>query len=457
VTPALTPPTCSNTCDGSIVLTSTGGNGTFTYVWNPAPPLGQGTATASGLCAGTWGVTVSSGGCDTTLSFVLQAPPPIIASVSPVPPTCNGVCDGGATVTVSGGVAPFSFVWTPAPGTGQGTPSVNGLCAGTYGVLVTDANGCDTTLTFQLIEPPALVVDIVVVPSGCGGVCNGTATASVTGGTAPYTYLWAPGTITGQGTPVASDLCAGSYTLTVTDAAGCSVVSSFTVSTPAGIDATGTVTNATCASTCNGAIDVVTTGGLPPYLFTWSPAPPSGQGTPNVSGLCPGVWTLQITDAAVCDTVLVFTVGSPSAIIPNDTFTNETCNGPCDGTATVAPTGGTAPYSYLWTPAPPIGQGTPAASGLCPGAWSVTITDGAGCDTTVVFNILGEQAVQAVVSATDGPCANTCGGSATVLASGGLAPYTYLWSPVPPVGQGTNTVSGLCIGAWQVTVTDVNG
>jgi gliding motility-associated-like protein len=457
VTPALTPPTCSNTCDGSIVLTSTGGNGTFTYVWNPAPPLGQGTATASGLCAGTWGVTVSSGGCDTTLSFVLQAPPPIIASVSPVPPTCNGVCDGGATVTVSGGVAPFSFVWTPAPGTGQGTPSVNGLCAGTYGVLVTDANGCDTTLTFQLIEPPALVVDIVVVPSGCGGVCNGTATASVTGGTAPYTYLWAPGTITGQGTPVASDLCAGSYTLTVTDAAGCSVVSTFTVSTPAGIDATGTVTNATCASTCNGAIDVVTTGGLPPYLFTWSPAPPSGQGTPNVSGLCPGVWTLQITDAAVCDTVLVFTVGSPSAIIPNDTFTNETCNGPCDGTATVAPTGGTAPYSYLWTPAPPIGQGTPAASGLCPGAWSVTITDGAGCDTTVVFNILGEQAVQAVVSATDGPCANTCGGSATVLASGGLAPYTYLWSPVPPVGQGTNAVSGLCIGAWQVTVTDVNG
>ncbi len=457
VTAVTTAPTCSNTCDGSIALTATGGNGTFTYAWNPAPPVGQGTATASGLCAGTWGVTVSSGGCDTTLTFILQGPPPINASLTTVPPTCNGACDGTATITVAGGVAPYAYVWTPAPGAGQGTPSATGLCAGAYSVLVSDANGCDTTLTFQLIEPPAVLVDIVVVPSGCGGACDGTATATVTGGSAPYTYLWAPGAITGQGTPVATDLCAGSYTLTVTDAFGCSVVTPFTVSTPAGIVANGTVSDATCANSCDGSISVVTSGGLAPYVFTWSPAPPIGQGTPDISGLCPGNWTLQITDAAACDTVLVFAVTAPPAIVPTETFTNETCNGPCDGTASVAPTGGTAPYNYLWTPAPPVGQGTPSASGLCPGVWSVTISDATGCDTTVVFNILGVQPVQAVVTATDGPCANTCGGSASVVASGGLAPYTYLWSPAPDVGQGTDAVSGLCIGAWQVTVTDVNG
>jgi gliding motility-associated-like protein len=453
----VTDATCSNTCDGAIALTASGGNGAFTYTWTPEPGSGQGTANAGGLCPGNWQVVVSSGGCDTTLTFVVNAPPPIQATLTTVPPSCNGECDGTASVAVSGGVAPYSFVWTPAPDAGQGTPDVTGLCAGAYSVLIADANGCDTTITFQLLEPPPIVVDLVTQPAGCGGQCIGSATATVSGGVGPYTFAWSPEPGGGQGTPNATGLCSGAYTLTVTDANGCEVIVPFTISAPAGIDAQGTVTDASCSGACDGAVQVTATGGVAPYAFVWSPEPGSGQGTPNAGGLCAGTWTLQITDAAFCDTILQFTINEPAPIIPNGTSTNETCNGPCDGTASVNPSGGLAPYSFVWTPAPPNGQGTPSVTGLCAGAWSVTITDAAGCDTTVVFDILEQQPVDAVLTVVDGICANTCEGSASVVPSGGLAPYTFNWTPAPPVGQGTASVSGLCIGAWAVTVTDAAG
>ena len=449
--------TCAGDCNGSIDLVVSGGNGVFTYVWTPAPSAGQGTGSVSGLCPGPWDVTITSGACDTTLSFIITAPPPIDASLVPTDPTCAGVCDGSATATVSGGTLPYIYLWAPAPITGQGTPNATALCPGNYTLTVTDAVGCDTLIAFTINEPVPIVVSIQTTPASCGGACDGTATASPLGGTGPYTYLWAPGNPVGQGTPSVSGLCPGAYTLTVTDSLGCPAVVPFAISTPSGIDAVPTVDHASCSDICDGSIDVVTTGGLPPYVFLWTPPPPIGQGTPNASGLCAGVWSLQITDAALCDTVILVTILSPPAIVPNGTSTNETCNGPCDGTASVAPTGGQAPFTYTWTPPPPNGQGTPNATELCPGSWSVLIVDALGCDTTIVLDVMPKNPVVDGLVWTDSPCANECGGTAEVFPTGGTPPYTYLWSPNPPVGQGTSMVSGLCIGLWEIRVFDVNG
>lgn len=453
----VTDATCADACDGSITVAPTGGTGTYTYVWSPVPGTGQGTATAGGLCAGNWQVTITSGACDTTLIFQVNEPPPLDVAIVTTPPTCSGDCDGTASVTASGGTPGYTYLWAPAPGAGQGTADATGLCAGNYTVTVTDAAGCDTIVAFTLVAPLPLQVDLVTTLASCGGACDGTASATVSGGTAPYTYAWAPDPITGQGTPNVTDLCPGAYSLTVTDAAGCDTTLLFTISTPSGIVAVPTITDASCGGTCDGTIGLVTTGGVPPFTYLWTPAPPVGQGTPNVSGLCAGVWTVQITDAAACDTVLLLVVNEPAPIVPNESSTNETCNGPCDGTASVAPTGGVAPYTFVWAPVPPSGQGTPNATGLCAGTWAVTITDAAGCDTTVTFLILGQQAFDVALTTVDGSCADECGGSASVTPSGGVEPYTFLWTPAPPVGQGTNAASGLCIGNWQVTVTDALG
>ncbi len=455
-TGVVTDATCAGDCDGAVVLTVSGGNGTYTYAWVPAPPVGQGTASISALCAGTWDVTITSGGCDTTLSFVVNEPPPISASVAITDPTCAGACDGTATVTATGGTAPLTYLWAPNV-SGQGTPNATDLCPGNYTVTVSDAAGCDTTLAFTILDPLPISVSIQTTPASCGGGCDGTATATVTGGTAPYTYDWQTPPGGGQGTPNATGYCPGAYTLTVTDAGGCSVVVPFAISTPSGIDATGVLTNASCVNVCDGSIAVTTNGGLPPYTFLWTPEPGSGQGTPNAGGLCAGNWSVQITDAAQCDTVLLFELAAPPAIIPNEFHTDENCFGPCNGTAGVNPTGGVAPFTYVWSPAPPVGQGTPSASSLCPGTWSLTIGDAAGCDTTVVFEILPKVPVTDNLVWTDSPCPNTCQGTATVSPTGGTPPYTIVWTPAPPVGQGTTSVSGLCLGVWQVRVTDALG
>ena len=453
----ITDASCAGTCDGTIAVTATGGNGTYTYAWSPAPPVGQGTATASGLCAGLWSVTITSGGCDSTFTFEILEPLPLQVDLLTTDVGCAGTCDGTATATVAGGTPGYTFTWSPAPGLGQGTPVAGGLCPGAYTLTVADALGCDTVIAFTILDAQPIPFDLVVTEAGCDSLCAGTAIVTVTGGTGPFTYLWGPGIIQGQGTPAATALCTGFYTLTIADALGCDTTVQFFIASPSDIEVVPTVTDESCAGACDGAISVVASAGVPPYAYLWTPEPPVGQGTPAVSGLCPGVWTLRIVDAVACDTLIQFTVNGPPPIVPNASFTNESCNGPCDGTATVAPTGGVGPFSFQWTPVPPSGQGLPAATGLCPGTWNVLITDASGCDTTVTFIILPQQAITVDLVVVDPLCAGVCDGTATVTPSGGVEPYTFLWSPAPPSGQGTATVEGLCPGNWQVLIADAAG
>lgn len=446
--------TCHGACDGSIVLSPGGGNGSFTYVWTPAS-LGTG-ASATGLCAGSYQVVVTSGACDTTITFTIAQPPPIDVSLTSTDATCVDACDG--TATLAGSLAGHAFNWQPAPGAGQGTASASGLCPGTYAVTVTDAAGCDTVIGFTILMPAPLVPVLVTTNASCGVACDGTAAVTISGGSGSgYGFVWSPAPGTGQGTATAGQLCPGNYSVTITDGAGCDTTVQFTITRPPAIVPTATVTPASCAGGCDGSIAANATGGMGAYTWTWSPQPGTGQGTASVGGLCPGVWSVTVADQAGCDTTVSFTVGAPAAIDPHGTFTHETCNGPCDGTATVAPTGGAGGYTYLWSPAPPVGAGTASVSGLCAGDWCVTVTDAAGCDSTWCFTILPNVPIAASVATVDGQCWNMCTGMATVTASGGAGGFTYLWSPQPGAGQGTASVSGLCQGPGTVTVTDAAG
>ncbi len=451
--------TCADGCDGSISLVVIGGTPGYTYAWSPAGVTGQGTPNVSGLCAGSYTVTITdAAGCDTTANYTVGEPSPLQFNLETTLPTCSGTCDAVATASaVTGGTAPYTYSWSPAPPAGQGTGSASQLCPGAYSLTIADANGCDTTVAFIIDPAPLIVLDLALTPTGCGGVCTGTATVVASGGNGGFTYDWSPDPITGDGTPSIASLCSGAYALTVTDALGCDTTLQFVISTPSGIDAQPEVEDARCSDSCDGAINLLVSGGLPPYGFQWSPEPATGQGTPSVSGLCQGVWTVQVVDAAGCDTTLLVQVDAPSAIVPNLSFTNETCNGPCDGAAALSPTGGVGPYQFNWTPAPLAGQGTSVASGLCAGDVSVVITDAAGCDTTVTFTVLPFLGIDAGLVTVDGLCPNSCSGEASVLPVGGVAPYSFVWEPDPLAGQGTGTVSGLCVGTYLVTVADAVG
>ncbi len=451
----VTDPTCPGDCNGSIVLAASGGAGTYAYNWIPVPPNGNGTAQATGLCAGDHTVVISSWGCDSTFTFTLLPPPAIDVALSTTPANCWNSCDGSAEV--NGDLTGLDFQWNPVPGAGQGTPNASGLCPGAGSVTVTNAAGCDTVLTFIIPAPLPITVGADVVNASCGSVCDGSIGLTVSGGTGGYSFLWSPVPGAGQGTPTATQLCPGNYTVTIGDANGCDTTLHFTIDRPQPINPTATLVPASCADRCDGAIDASATGGLPPYTWTWSPAPGMGQGTPVASSLCPGTWQLTIGDQAGCDTTVTFTLNAPPAIEPNGSFTHESCNGPCDGTATVAPTGGSGNFTFLWSPAPPQGQGTATASGLCPGDWCVQITDASGCDTTWCFTILPHEPISAQLDVVDGGCWGSCTGQVTANASGGAGGYGFLWNPAPAAGQGTATATGLCEGAGTVTITDAQG
>lgn len=437
-TPTSTPVSCNGVCDGTASVTAVGGNPPYTYLWLPDS---QTTIGVTGLCAGTYTVIVTGTlGCDDTATVVVADPGPITANVTSTDVSCNGVCDGTATVTPTGGNSPYTYQWGTVPV--QTTPTATNLCFGTYDVTVTDANNCTAVFTANVGDQASIVITTTQTNASCNGVCDGTATLNVTGGVAPYTFLW-PSNNT---TPTDTGLCAGVYAVTVTDSNGCQATEFVTITEPAPIVGNGTVTNESCGGTCNGSIALASTGGTAPYSYLWSPG---NQTTDTITGLCAGTYTVTITDANACTAVETYTITSPPAIVVTGVVTDVTCNGNADGTIDVTVTGGTPGFTYVWAPG---NESTEDLSGLSAGTYTITVTDANNCTATSTFTVNEPQPLSITSVITDATCGQ-CDGVAAVTVQGGTAPFTYLWSN----GQTTATASNLCAGVHTLEVTDANG
>jgi gliding motility-associated-like protein len=439
VATSTTATTCNGNCDGTATANPSGGTAPYTYLWDD--PLAQTTQTATGLCVGNYNVTVTdSNGCSSSVSVIINEPNPILANEITTPATC-GNFDGTAVVAPTGGTGPYTYLWC----NGVTTPNVNALPAGTCSLQITDSNNCSQTFLITINNTNGPTVTTTSTNATCNGVCDGTASATVTSGVPNYTYLWTPG---GQTTSSVTGLCAGSYTVQVTDGNGCITVEPITITDNTSITATVTTTDATCNGVCDGTALVVPNGGIPPYQYSWVGGTITGQTTNAVAGLCAGVnYTVTITDALGCALIQNVTINEPSILTVAPTGIAANCNGSCDGSATANPVGGTAPYTYLWS----TGATTPSILALCAGSYSVNVTDANGCSANGVVNIGDGIAITATVNTTNATC-GLCDGSATVTGGGGAGgPYTYLWSPG---GQTTTTINNLCPGAYQVDITD---
>jgi hypothetical protein len=205
---------------------ASGGTPSYNYLWNTSPL--QTTQNVSGLPAGNYTVIVTDAhGCTATASITISNTAGPSASI-PVHTNvlCNGGNSGSATVSVTGGAPPYTYVWSPS---GGNSATANNLAAGNYTVTVTDANGCTTTVVVTITQPPAIALTPSSVQSTCGQ-SNGSASVTVSGGTPSYSYSW--NTTPVQTTQNASGLPSGNYTVTVTDANGCTATTSVTVATP---------------------------------------------------------------------------------------------------------------------------------------------------------------------------------------------------------------------------------
>ena len=385
-------------------------------------------------------------------------PQQILAIYNATQPLANftQVTNGGNVAFTNTSTNATSYSWDF--GNGQTStlqnPSINYGTAGTYNVCLTASDGCATNqhcTSLTVTCTPPTVSMTANTPVACYGGTNGSATVAATGGTSPYTYTW--NTNPPKYTAAATNLSAGTYTVTVTEAGGCSSNITVTIAQPAtALSATiSTQTNVSCNAGTNGSATVTATGGTSPYTYTWNTTPP--KYTATAATLTAGTYIVTVKDAHNCTTTATVIITQPTVLAATTTKTNVLCNGGATGSATAVPTGGTSPFAYTWNTSPI--QYTITANNLAAGTYTVTVKDAHNCTTTASATITQPTALTATISAqTHVSCNGGTNGSATVTASGGTGTKTYTWNTTPP--KYTATAATLAAGTYIVTVKDAN-
>lgn len=423
-----------NQANGSATVVPVGGNGTFTYSWNN----GITNAQATNLSMGTYTILVTDvKGCTTTTTATIgQAPALIVDNISITAASCNAT-DGAAAVTVSGGGGSYTYSWS----NGATTNALSNVAGGTYSVTVTDVNNC--TLDTQVVINTANGPQVSVLTSDsatCFGSADGVIEVAGSGGQGNITYSWSNGNTAAS----ASNLVAGSYTITVSDANSCSVVQVVSISEPTALNVSNlVVVDASCGA-ADGSAFINPSGGTGAYTYSWSNA----STTNSIGNLTSGVYDVLVTDAYGCTQTTQASIGNANGPqISTQQLSNIQCNGSADGSIQVTVSGGQPTYTYSWS----NGATTQNISSLTSGTYSVIITDGNNCSYTQQFDITEPTALTA--NATSLAVCGTNNGSATITVSGGSPVYSYSWSN----GASANTISGLASGSYTCVVTDANG
>jgi uncharacterized repeat protein (TIGR01451 family) len=365
-------------------------------------------------------------------------------NVTSTPATCPQDSNGTVTANVSGGTAPYSYIWS----SGHTLQTVIGRVQGIYNVTVTDAIGNvnnSTGFVSELSPNPINVMVISVIDPSCNGSNDGAASVSVQGGVPiwGYTYLW-PGNGIGQNSPNATGLTTGNHVITVLDSYGCSGVDSFTLTEPDSLVGDFIITPLSSCYSNDGRIEVVAQGGSGNLYYTWN-TNHSFQ-TTTIDSLSRGqIISVTITDDNGCTLQLSDTM---AAIYPQISYTPTVCNGDSTGVLELDTIiGGIPPYTYNWSPS--ITQTGPVITGLGVGTYTIVVTDSTNCVDTATISISNSILVTSIV--------DNLNGSATANVQGGTAPYSYLWGSNSNF-QTTATIMGLSNhNIHRVTVTDFYG
>jgi|GEM_PF-467164 len=434
---------CNGETNGGISVAVEGGFAPYQYTWSN----GENTPSLSGSIAGSYSLTVvDNNGCSLEEDFEITEPEVLsIVDCNAENVSTTGGVDGTATVVISGGTAPYNYLWSD----GQTTnPAVN-LAAGSYNVVVTDVNNCETQTTCTVQSPSCSEYEIIIasnVPVSCFGEDNGVVSVAVTAASGSVEYIWMPNIATGS---VSTNLPAGTYTITAIDAVGCEATATANVIQPNELVGTIEKTDIICFGEQNGTLSVNVSGGTEPYQYLWS----NGQTVKDLVNIGPGTYTVTITDNSGCTIVLNDEILQPTEfeiVDVNNAVVNASCNGSDNGSISVTTQGGAMPYEYLWS----NGETTPSLSGAVAGFYSLTVVDNSGCNLTEDFEITEPEALFAVgCSSSAVTITGGADGTASVQINGGTQPYTYLWSN----GQNTNPATSLVAGTYDVTVTDANG
>ena len=440
-----TNPICNGGNDGSATATLIGGEAPLTFQWS-GNAGNQTTATATGLSAGLYAVTVTDAfSCPSVELVQIMDPPAIqLVDISPTQPSCNGSSNGSITVTANGGTGTLNYQWSNG---GGNAPTISNIPAGTYTVTVTDDNGCEFTEQIVLPDNDALALDVAIDTPLCNGDTNGSATVTASNGVGQLDVMWSDG----QNTGTAINLSAGTYSVTVVDEIGCDGTTDFVVNEPDELTVNSlTQNNITCNGENDGSAEIIPAGGTMPYTYLWQPGT---QITPLASNLTAGIYTVTVTDDNGCIVTAEVQITEPDPIVISDVATIEvSCPNVNDGQITITATGGAGTIQYSVDNGNTF-QNSNIFQNLPIGAYDIVVQDGNGCSTSSNVDLTAPDAL-VITDITGGlsDCTGSGSGSASVTAEGGVPPYDYLWS----TGQNTPSISNIGVGIYAVSVTDDN-
>ena len=463
---------CNGGSDGSIKLTISGGSGNYAFLWSGPDSFAATTKDISGLRAGSYICTVSDvNGCiiPNIQPFTLTEPPPIniVPALSASTDGAYNInCFGGTgsvSMTVTGGIpGTYQYRWSTADGSGiiAGQKDQPSLSAGSYHLIVTDLNQCESLLDITLTQPEPVGINFSVTNITCQAAAfdNGSVDITVTGGVTPYAYLWSNGAVTED----ISALTEGYYRVTVTDFNGCSETDSVRVNLPPPLTYSKTLSDyngyqISCNGMANGLISIDPITGVPPYIYTWTGPDGFVATSKDISGLRAGVYILTITDINFCtagETIdltepmpLGLTVSLSTSIAGGF---NINCAGAYTGSIDIEPVNATGTVDYLWSD----GIFGKTRTGLAAGDYRVIISDGNNCHADTSLTLTEPDSLKINYQITPPFCSDKPEGEIVVDAvTGGVPAYSYLWSD----NSTGNSLTDIPAGKYSVTVSDLNG
>ena len=371
---------------------------------------------------------------------ILEANAPIESITRGDNVLCHGESTGNLYVTVYGGLPPYRYEWS----NGSTEQNPHGVPAGTYTVTITDAVGCEHEDQVVITEPeaPLEISSVTIQNVSCNGMSDGSIDITVVGGTLAYTYYWSNGRMVQD----LHNIPAGSYTVTITDAHGCFIISTYEVEQPEPLVLTIDARDVRCYAENTGSVDLTVTGGTEPYTYQWS----HGETTEDLANLYAGFYIVTVTDAHGCVEYAMAEIRQPALPLHGDiTPTNIRCYGEANGICDLNVFGGTPPYYYTWN----TGAISEDIDNLVPGEYWVHINDENGCEASdTVYIYQSEFPLSGYISGRDATCNGYADGSVTFAADGGYEPYHYEWSN----GLWQQNLVNVPAGTYTVTLTDAN-
>ena len=443
----VTAATCNGAATGTVVINQAGGTSPFEYSIDGGNTYQPGNTFT--VAAGTYTIRIrDANGCTKDTTVDVTQPPAILSPAIITAVSCNGGNNGSILINPLGGASPFEFSIdggnTYQPG------NTFTVAAGTFTIRIRDANGCTKDTALDVTQPPAILSPAIITAVSCNGGNNGSIVINPSGGATPFEYSIDGGTAYQPGNTFT--VAAGTFTIRIRDANGCTKDTTLDVTQPSAILSPAVITAVSCNGGSNGIIVINPSGGVSPYQYS------SDGGTTYQPGnsftVAAGTFTIRIKDANGCTKDTTLQVTQPAVITSIAVVTAAKCNGSADGIIAITPSGGTSPYQYSsdgGTTYQPGNSFTVAA-----GTHVIRIKDANGCTKDTSINVTQPLALVATNVTNNATCSPTPNGQITTTAVGGTDPYSYVLDGgtvfqtgnLFTVGQGNSYV---------VTVKDANG